>query len=145
MAGILTTARLVCKSTEARKTAIKAFRKIIAYTTPNEPEVLQYVCTLPVDDTLGTEIYMIEEYVCTMLARERGLTCLKICEQSSKRRTSRYQARARPDTTLHYWRRTSRTAGSPQLSCPTQEELWPATSRVFRTSDCSSALDIYQN
>ncbi|KAH7355982.1 hypothetical protein BKA66DRAFT_515729 [Pyrenochaeta sp. MPI-SDFR-AT-0127] len=62
MAGVLTTARIVCKSTEARDTVIESFRKIIAYTTPNEPEVLQYVCALPVDDTLKTEIYMIEEY-----------------------------------------------------------------------------------
>jgi hypothetical protein len=61
MSGILTTARLVCKDTNARKTAIEAFRNIIAFTTPNEPDVLQYVCALPVDDNLGTEIYMIEE------------------------------------------------------------------------------------
>ena len=63
MSGILTTARLVFQSAEARQKAIDAFRKIIAYTTPNEPEVLQYVCALPVDDSLGKEIYMIEEYV----------------------------------------------------------------------------------
>jgi hypothetical protein len=61
MSGILTTARLVCKDTKARETAIEAFRKIIAFTTPNEPEVLQYVCALPVDDNLRTEVYMIEE------------------------------------------------------------------------------------
>lgn len=61
MSGILTTARLVFKSTEARTKAIEAFRKIIAFTTPNEPEVLQYVCALPVDDNSGTDIYMIEE------------------------------------------------------------------------------------
>jgi hypothetical protein len=61
MTGILTTARLVCKDSHSRDTAIEAFRKIIAYTTPNEPEVLQYVCALPVDDDAGTEIYMIEE------------------------------------------------------------------------------------
>lgn len=63
MTGILTTARLVFKDTSAREKAIEAFRKIIAFTTPNEPEVLQYACALPVDDNLGTEIYMIEEYV----------------------------------------------------------------------------------
>jgi hypothetical protein len=61
MTGILTTARLVCKDSQSRDTAIEAFRKIIAYTTPNEPEVLQYVCALPVDDDTKTEIYMIEE------------------------------------------------------------------------------------
>jgi hypothetical protein len=69
MPGILTTARLVCKDSQAREKAIEAFREIIAYTTPNEPEVLQYVCTLPVDDSLGTEIHMIEEYV-VMWCRE---------------------------------------------------------------------------
>jgi hypothetical protein len=63
MSGILTTARLVFKDTQARQTAIEAFQKIIAYTSSNEPDVLQYVCALPVDDTLGTEVYMIEEYV----------------------------------------------------------------------------------
>lgn len=63
MSGILTTARLVFKDSKARAKAIEAFRKIIAFTTSNEPEVLQYVCTLPVDDTAGNEIYMIEEYV----------------------------------------------------------------------------------
>lgn len=62
MSSILTTARLVCKDTSSRTTVIAAFRAIIAYTAPHEPEVLQYVCALPVDDTLGTEIYMIEEY-----------------------------------------------------------------------------------
>jgi hypothetical protein len=61
MSGILTTAYLVCKDTKARETAIEAFRNIIAFTTPNEPEVFQYVCALPFDDKLGTEIYMIEE------------------------------------------------------------------------------------
>ena len=63
MTGILTTAKLTCKSPEAREKVIDAFRKIIAFTAPNEPEVLQYVCALPVDDTLQTEIYMLEEYV----------------------------------------------------------------------------------
>lgn len=63
MSGILTTARLVFKSSDARQKAIEAFGQIIAFTTPNEPEVLQYVCALPVDDRLGTEIYMIEEFV----------------------------------------------------------------------------------
>jgi hypothetical protein len=63
MSGILTTARLVFKDSAARDKAIEAFRKIIAFTTPNEPEVLQYVCALPVDDSQGNEIYMIEESV----------------------------------------------------------------------------------
>ncbi|KAF1849224.1 uncharacterized protein K460DRAFT_415630 [Cucurbitaria berberidis CBS 394.84] len=62
MKGLLTTARIVCKSPEARKTVIDAFRKIIAYTAPNEPEVLQYVCAVPLEDKTETEIYMIEEY-----------------------------------------------------------------------------------
>ncbi|KAF2026464.1 hypothetical protein EK21DRAFT_33570, partial [Setomelanomma holmii] len=62
MSGILTTARLVFKDSASRDKAIDAFRKIIAFTTPNEPEVLQYVCALPVDDKAGNEIYMIEEY-----------------------------------------------------------------------------------
>lgn len=42
---------------------LDAFHKIIAFTQPNEPEVLRYVATLPVDDTTGTVLYMIEEYV----------------------------------------------------------------------------------
>jgi hypothetical protein len=71
MSGILTIARLVCKDSQAREKAIEAFRKIIAHTTPNEPEVLQYVCTLPVDDSLGTEIYMIEECVVVSELPER--------------------------------------------------------------------------
>ncbi|RII22888.1 hypothetical protein CUC08_Gglean013327 [Alternaria sp. MG1] len=62
MAAILTTARLVFKDSVARQKAIDAFHKIIEYTIPHEPHVLQYVCALPVDDSLGTEIYMIEEY-----------------------------------------------------------------------------------
>ncbi|CAO2652073.1 Nn.00g003560.m01.CDS01 [Neocucurbitaria sp. VM-36] len=62
MTGILTTAKLTCKSPEARETVIDAFRKIIAFTAPNEPEVLQYICALPIEDNLKTEIYMIEEY-----------------------------------------------------------------------------------
>ncbi|KAJ4376018.1 hypothetical protein N0V83_001298 [Neocucurbitaria cava] len=62
MTGILTTAKLTFKSPEAREKAIDAFRKVIAFTNPNEPEVLAYVCALPVDDTTKTEIYMIEEY-----------------------------------------------------------------------------------
>ena len=72
MTGILTTARLVFKDSPARETAIEAFRKIIAFTTPSEPEVLQYVCALPVEDNLGTEIYMIEEYV--RILHRRGQT-----------------------------------------------------------------------
>ncbi|KAF2818623.1 hypothetical protein CC86DRAFT_472688 [Ophiobolus disseminans] len=62
MSGILTTARLVFKDSNARDKAIEAFHNIIAYTTPKEPEVLQYVCALPVDDTSKTVVYMIEEY-----------------------------------------------------------------------------------
>jgi hypothetical protein len=61
MTAILTTARLVFKDSVARQKAIDEFHKIIEYTTPHEPEVSQYVCALPVDDSLGTEIYMIEE------------------------------------------------------------------------------------
>ncbi|KAI4709858.1 hypothetical protein J4E89_005087 [Alternaria sp. Ai002NY15] len=62
MTAILTTARLVFKDAAARQKAIDAFHKIIEFTTPHEPEVLQYVCALPVDDSSRTEIYMIEEY-----------------------------------------------------------------------------------
>ncbi|OAL44506.1 hypothetical protein IQ07DRAFT_550239, partial [Pyrenochaeta sp. DS3sAY3a] len=62
MTALLTTARIVCKSPEARATAIAAFRDIIAYAIPNEPDVLQYICAVPLDDASGTEIYMIEEY-----------------------------------------------------------------------------------
>lgn len=61
MSAILTTARLIFKDGKARDKAIEAFRNIIAFTTPHEPEVLQYVCALPVDDSAGNEIYMIEE------------------------------------------------------------------------------------
>jgi hypothetical protein len=61
MSAILTTARLVFKNSDARQKGIDAFHKIIQHTTPYEPEVLQYVCALPVDDSLSTEIYMIEE------------------------------------------------------------------------------------
>lgn len=63
MASILTTARLVCKDAQARQKAIEYFQKIIDHTTPNEPEVLQYVCALPYDDQAEKEIYMIEESV----------------------------------------------------------------------------------
>ncbi|KAL6711390.1 hypothetical protein ACN47E_004324 [Coniothyrium glycines] len=62
MSPILTTARLVCRDRESRDAVISAFRKIIAHTTPQEPKVLQYVCAVPVEDGLGTEIYMVEEY-----------------------------------------------------------------------------------
>lgn len=62
MTGLLTTARIACKSPEARDTTIAAFRDIIAYTIPNEPDVLQYICAVPLDDASKTEIYMIEEY-----------------------------------------------------------------------------------
>jgi hypothetical protein len=61
MTAILTIARLVFKDAVARQKAIDSFHKIIEYTTSHEPEVLQYVCALPVDDSLRTEIYMIEE------------------------------------------------------------------------------------
>jgi hypothetical protein len=73
MSGILTTARLVFKDSAARDKAIEAFRNIIAFTTPNEPEVLQYVCALPVDDSQGNEIYMIEESVVTAYAASAPL------------------------------------------------------------------------
>lgn len=63
MEGILTTAQITCKSSAARQTVLQAFQKIINFTQEHEPEVLQYVCALPIDDTLGTEIYVIEEYV----------------------------------------------------------------------------------
>ncbi|KAF2686876.1 hypothetical protein K458DRAFT_363249 [Lentithecium fluviatile CBS 122367] len=62
MAPIIVTARIVCKSKEARETVLSAFHKIIEFTQPHEPEVLRYVVTLPVDDTTGTVLYMIEEY-----------------------------------------------------------------------------------
>jgi hypothetical protein len=109
MTGILTTARLVCKDSQAREKAIEAFRKIIAYTTPNEPEVLQYICALPVDDSVGTEIYMIEEYVKKLLSWIRELINMQICQSGSKRRTSSHQACARSDTTIHYRRCTCYT------------------------------------
>ena len=86
MASILTTARLVCKDTQAREKAIDAFRKIIEYTGPNEPEVLQYVCAIPHDDNSGNEIYMIEEYA--LFSGYKGLqemlTKSQICKPSSK-------------------------------------------------------------
>ena len=41
---------------------LAAFHKIIEFSEPNEPGVLRYVVTLPVDDTTGTVLYMIEEY-----------------------------------------------------------------------------------
>ncbi|KAF1965966.1 hypothetical protein BU23DRAFT_603879 [Bimuria novae-zelandiae CBS 107.79] len=62
MAPILVTARIVCSSKEARATVLDAFCKIIEFTQPHEPEVLRYVVTVPVDDTTGTVLYMIEEY-----------------------------------------------------------------------------------
>lgn len=40
---------------------LEAFHKIIEFTQPHEPEVLRYVVTLPVDDSTGTVLYMIEE------------------------------------------------------------------------------------
>ena len=61
MSAILTIARLRFKNKEARQIAIDAFHDIIEYTTPNEPGVLQYVCALPLEDSLESEIYMIEE------------------------------------------------------------------------------------
>ncbi|KAJ4351446.1 uncharacterized protein N0V89_006788 [Didymosphaeria variabile] len=62
MAPILVTARIVCSSKEARKTVLDAFHKIIQFTQTHEPDVLRYIVTLPVDDTTGTVLYMIEEY-----------------------------------------------------------------------------------
>lgn len=61
MTAILTIARLPFKNTESRQRALDAFHNIIEYTTPKEPNVLQYVCALPLDDSLGTELYVIEE------------------------------------------------------------------------------------
>lgn len=46
---------------------LDAFHKIIEFTQPHEPEVLRYVATLPKDDTTGTVLYMIEEYVPTYI------------------------------------------------------------------------------
>jgi hypothetical protein len=102
MPSILTTARLVCMSEEARELAIEAFRKIIAYTTPNEPGVLQYVCALPVDDRLGLEIYKIEEYVAFRILStlfwytNRRLTQIQIRNSSSQRRASNDPTSQRP-------------------------------------------------
>lgn len=61
MSSILTIDRLRFKNKEARLIAIDAFHDIIEYTTPNEPEVLQYVCALPLEDSLESDMYMIEE------------------------------------------------------------------------------------
>lgn len=61
MSAILTIARLVLKDTESRQKALDAFHNIIEYTTPKEPDVRQYVCALPLDDSPGTELYVIEE------------------------------------------------------------------------------------
>ncbi|KAF2787008.1 hypothetical protein K505DRAFT_379873 [Melanomma pulvis-pyrius CBS 109.77] len=62
MSPIVTTARIVCKDKESRVKALSAFHKIIEFSEPHEPGVLRYVVTLPVDDTTGTVLYMIEEY-----------------------------------------------------------------------------------
>ncbi|PVH93824.1 hypothetical protein DM02DRAFT_694854 [Periconia macrospinosa] len=62
MAQIIVTARIVCASPSAREKVLAAFHKIIEFTYPNEPDVLRYVVTLPLDDTTGTVLYMIEEY-----------------------------------------------------------------------------------
>ncbi|CAI6332883.1 unnamed protein product [Periconia digitata] len=62
MSPIIVTARIVCVSKQARESVLCAFHKIIEFTQPNEPEVLRYVVTLPLDDTTGTVLYMIEEY-----------------------------------------------------------------------------------
>ncbi|RYF31189.1 MAG: hypothetical protein EOO38_31740 [Cytophagaceae bacterium] len=79
MSGILTTARLVFKDSPSRDKAIEAFRNIIAFTTPNEPEVLQYVCALPVDDAAGNEIYMVEEYMASYtIAKKSALNLIEI-------------------------------------------------------------------
>ena len=83
MSGILTTAKLSFKSGEARQKAIEAFGKIIAFTAPNEPEVLQYVCALPVDDSAGTVIYMIEECVNIYQVVDVALTVKQVCKPSS--------------------------------------------------------------
>lgn len=68
MPSILTTATLTCKDPQARQQVISAFKNIIAYTAPHEPEVLQYVCALLESDATDTKIYMIEEYVFFILS-----------------------------------------------------------------------------
>jgi quinol monooxygenase YgiN len=60
---IVTTAHLEFESKESRQKALSAFHKIVEYSRANEPGVLRYIVTLPIDDTKETEIYMIEEYV----------------------------------------------------------------------------------
>ncbi|KAF2709913.1 hypothetical protein K504DRAFT_430016 [Pleomassaria siparia CBS 279.74] len=62
MSPIVTTARIVCKDRESRVKALDVFHKIVEFSEPNEPGVLRYVVTLPVEDTTGTVLYMIEEY-----------------------------------------------------------------------------------
>ncbi|KAI4676293.1 uncharacterized protein J4E88_007207 [Alternaria novae-zelandiae] len=55
MTAILTTARLVFKDAAARQKAIDAFHKIIEFTTPHEPEVLQYANQAASDAHLTTK------------------------------------------------------------------------------------------
>lgn len=47
---------------DLRSKVLEAFHKIVDYSKANEPGVTRYIATVPIDDTLGTEIYMIEEY-----------------------------------------------------------------------------------
>jgi hypothetical protein len=56
---------LLCPILLTLQQVLDAFHKIIEFTQPHEPEVLRYVVTLPVDDTTGTVLYMIEEYAAT--------------------------------------------------------------------------------
>lgn len=62
MSPIIVTARIVCVSRSARDQVLSAFHKIVEFTQPNEPDVLRYVVMLPLEDTTGTVIYMLEEY-----------------------------------------------------------------------------------
>ena len=59
---IVTTARVPCASKDSRQKALVAFRKIVEYSQANEPGVLRYIVTLPVDDPNEKDIYMVEEY-----------------------------------------------------------------------------------
>jgi len=45
-----------------RYKVLEAFHKIVNYSEVNEPGVISYIATIPIEDVLGTEIYMIEEY-----------------------------------------------------------------------------------
>ncbi|KAF2269772.1 hypothetical protein CC78DRAFT_239450 [Lojkania enalia] len=62
MAPIITTAKIVCKAKEARVKVLQAFHQIVEYAHKNEPGVLRYLVTLPLNDEAGAEIYTIEEY-----------------------------------------------------------------------------------